>query len=164
MPTAIILTFFVANLLLLPLGWFAIKGARHVLSVPRAVIVPMILLCCFVGSYAVNNTLFDVWTMLVAGVVGYLLERNGFPIAPIILGLVLGPVLERNFIMSMQIARGDLLGFFERPVAGGLGIVVCTILVLAIHRAWTRRGQGPDASDPATVLPDVPNSTKGNLQ
>ncbi len=164
MPTAIILTFFVANLLLFPLGWLAIKGARHVLSVPRAVIVPMILLCCFVGSYAVNNTLFDVWTMLVAGVVGYLLERNGFPIAPIILGLVLGPVLERNFIMSMQIARGDLLGFFERPVAGGLGVLVCTILVLAVYRAWTRRSKGHDAGDPAKSPPIASNSTKGNSQ
>ena len=56
-----------ARWLLFPLGYVAIKAARHVLSVPRAVIVPMILVCCFIGSFAVNNTLFGVWTMLVAG-------------------------------------------------------------------------------------------------
>lgn len=142
MPTAIILCFFVANLLLFPLGFAAIKLARHVLSIPRSVIVPIILVCCFLGSYAVNNTLFGVWVMLIAGVVGYLMERNGFPIAPVILGLVLGPVLERNFIMSMQISGGDLLGFFERPIAAFLGVVVCLILVATAVRSilYFRRG------------------------
>ncbi|WP_116600151.1 tripartite tricarboxylate transporter permease [Primorskyibacter marinus] len=132
MPTAIILCFFVANLLLFPLGYLAIKGARLVLMVPRNVIVPMILVCCFLGSYAINNTLFGVGIMLVAGLVGYVMERNDFPIAPVILGLVLGPVLERNFIMSMQIARGDLLGFFDRPVSALLGAVVIAILLFTV--------------------------------
>ncbi|WP_373236439.1 tripartite tricarboxylate transporter permease [Cohaesibacter celericrescens] len=135
MPTAIILTFFVSNLLLFPLGYVAIKVARHVLSIPRSVIVPIILICCFLGSYAVNNTLFGVWIMLIAGIVGYLMERNGFPIAPVILGLVLGPVLERNFIMSMQIANGNLMGFFERPIACGFGIVVCGILLFVFTKS-----------------------------
>lgn len=137
-PTAIIMTFFLANLLLFPLGYFAIKSARHILSIPRAVIVPMILVCCILGSYAVNNTLFGVWIMLIAGLVGYLMERNNFPIAPVILGLVLGPVLERNFIMSMQISRGDLMGFFSRPISCGLGILVCAILTLTIFNAVRR--------------------------
>ncbi|MDT0683660.1 tripartite tricarboxylate transporter permease [Roseicyclus sp. F158] len=135
MPTSIILSFFVANLLLFPLGYVAIKAARMVLKVPRSVIVPMILLCCFLGSYAINNTLFGVGVMLVAGLVGYVMERNNFPIAPVILGLVLGPVLERNFIMSMQISRGNLMGFFERPVACGLGIFVLIVLGLTVWSA-----------------------------
>lgn len=164
MPTAIIMSFFVANLLLFPLGWIAIKAARHILSIPRAVIVPMILLCCFIGSYAVNNTLFDVWTMLIAGLVGYLMERNGFPIAPLILGLVLGPVLERNFIMSMQIARGDLLGFFERPVAAGLGTMVCIVLVITIYRAWARRGLVSSSAMAGDAAMDANQSVKGNSQ
>ncbi|WP_323766587.1 tripartite tricarboxylate transporter permease [Marinovum sp.] len=132
MPTAIILCFFLANLLLFPLGYIAIRGARLVLAVPRNVIVPMILVCCFLGSYAINNTLFGVGIMLVAGLVGYVMERNGYPIAPVILGLVLGPVLERNFIMSMQIARGDLAGFFDRPVAAGLGLIVIAVIALTL--------------------------------
>ncbi|SMC93342.1 tripartite tricarboxylate transporter permease [Rhizobium sp. RU36D] len=164
MPTAIIISFFVANLLLFPLGWIAIKAARHILSIPRAVIVPMILLCCFIGSYAVNNTLFDVWAMLIAGLVGYLMERNGFPIAPLILGLVLGPVLERNFIMSMQIARGDLLDFFDRPVAAGLGTMVCIVLVITIYRAWTRRGLVSSSAMAEDAAMDANQSLKGNSQ
>jgi TctA family transporter len=128
MLTAVILTFFIANLLLLPIGYFAVKGARYVLSIPRNVVTPVILVFCVVGSFAINNTMFDVAVMLVAGVVAYVLEANRFPIAPVILGLVLGPVLERNFIMSMQIADGNLLGFFERPIAAVLGILVCGLV------------------------------------
>lgn len=139
MPTAIILSFFVANLLLFPLGYLAIKGARFVLAVPKSVIVPMILISCFLGSFTINNTLFGVGIMLVAGLIGYVMERNAFPIAPVILGLVLGPVLERNFIMSMQIARGDLMGFFERPVACGLGIFVIAMLALTLWNSLRKR-------------------------
>lgn len=156
MPTSIILSFFVANLLLFPLGYFAIKASRLVLSVPRSVIVPMILVCCFVGSYAVNNSLFGVGTMIVAGLVGYVMERNQFPIAPVILGLVLGPVLERNFIMSMQISHGNLLGFFERPVSACLGVLVLGIVFLSTYRALRRKAPIPlpatEVPDPATAI------------
>lgn len=129
MLTAVIFTFFIANLLLLPIGYFAVKGARYVLSVPRSVIVPTILVFCVVGSFAINNTMFDVGVMLAAGLFAYLLEANRFPIAPVILGMVLGPVLERNFIMSMQIADGNLLGFFSRPLAAVLGVLVIVIVL-----------------------------------
>lgn len=134
MPTAVILSFFAANLLLIPIGWLAIKLARHVLAIPREIITPAILICCLLGAYSINNTLFGIWIMLGAGLLGYGMERNGFPIAPVILGLVLGPVVERNFIMSMQIAQGELLGFFARPVAAGLGLLVCLLLGTALLR------------------------------
>lgn len=143
MPTAIILTFFLANLLLFPIGYLAIRSARHILSVPRGIIVPVILICCILGSFAINNTMFGVGIMLIAGLIGYILEENGFPIAPIILGLVLGPVLERNFIMSMQIADGNLLGFFERPISAVLGTVVCVLLLTPLLRALLRRRLNP---------------------
>ena len=61
--------------------------------------------------------------MLAAGVVGYLLEENGFPVAPAILGVVLGGMLEENFISSMIKSDGDPLGFFSRPLAATLGML-----------------------------------------
>lgn len=138
MLTAVILTFGLANLLLIPIGFLAIKGARHVLSVPRGLIVPTILVFCVVGSFAINNTMFDVGVMLAAGLVAYLMESNRFPIAPVILGLVLGPILERNFIMSMQIADGNLLGFFGRPVSAVLGVIVCAVILIPLIRIALR--------------------------
>ncbi len=124
---AVFFTFFVANLFLLPLGWLAIKFYRRLLEVPRDLLMPFILLLCMVGAFAINNTVFGVGIMLVLGLLAFLMEESGFPIAPAILGIVLGPMIEQNFITSMIKADGDLLAFFERPIAAVLGVV--TILV-----------------------------------
>lgn len=120
---AVFIVFFLANLLLLPMGWAAIKLFRRILDVPREVLMPLILVFCVVGSFAINNSVFGIGIMLALGVVGYLMEENGFPIAPAILGLVLGEMVEANFMTSMIKADGSLLGFFERPVAATLGAI-----------------------------------------
>src|SRR3546814_4171560 len=73
------------------------------------------------------NTEFGVATMLVLGIIAYLMEENAFPVAPIILGMVLGPMLEENFINSMQKTGGDPIGFVRRPIAGILALL--TILI-----------------------------------
>src|SRR5207237_3324023 len=114
---AVFLVFILANLLMLPLGMAAIKAAKQMLRAPREVLLPVILLFCVVGSFAINNSLFGVVLMLAFGVAGYLLEENGFPIAPAILGMVLGAMLEENFISSMIKADGRVAAVFERPIA-----------------------------------------------
>ena len=118
---AVYLLFIVANLIMIPLGFLCIKVAKRILQVPREILMPVILLFCVVGTFAINNTPFDVGVMLAAGLVAYVLEQNGFPIAPAILGVVLGGMLEENFITSMIKADGQLAGFFARPVAATLG-------------------------------------------
>ena len=110
---AIFMVFILANLLMLPLGIAAIKGAKQMLRAPREVLMPVILLFCVVGSFAINNSIFGVVLMLAFGVVAYLMEENGFPVAPAILGMVLGAMLEENFISSMIKADGDFTRFFR---------------------------------------------------
>jgi TctA family transporter len=118
---AVYLLFIVANLLMVPLGWMCIKAAKQILRVPRNVLMPVILLFCIVGTFAINNTAFDVGVMLVAGLAAYVLEENGFPSAPAILGVVLGGMLEENFVTSMIKSEGSLTAFFGRPIAASLG-------------------------------------------
>jgi len=118
---AVYLLFIVANLIMVPLGWACIKVSKRILQVPRNILMPVILLFCIVGSFAINNTPFDIGVMLVAGIAGYVLEENGFPVAPAILGVVLGGMLEENFITSMIKSDGNLMGFFARPLAASLG-------------------------------------------
>jgi len=120
---AVFLLFILANLILIPLGYLCIKVAKRILKVPREILMPVILLFCMVGTFAINNTVFDVGVMLVAGVVAWILEENGYPVAPAILGVVLGGMLEENFITSMIKADGNLLAFFSRPVAATLGVL-----------------------------------------
>ena len=120
---AVYLLFILANLIMIPLGWLCIKASKRILQVPRNVLMPVILLFCIVGAFAINNTPFDIGVMLVAGVVAYILEENGFPVAPAILGVVLGGMLEENFVTSMIKSDGRLFAFFERPIAAVLGVL-----------------------------------------
>lgn len=124
---AVFLLFIVANIIMIPLGILCIKASKRILRVPRNVLMPLILLFCIVGTFAINNSMFEVGVILVAGVIAYLLEANKFPIAPAILGVVLGGMLEENFITSMIKSDGALTSFFARPIAAGLAAV--TILV-----------------------------------
>jgi TctA family transporter len=123
---------------MLPLGWAAIKAAKQLLRAPRDVLMPVILLFCVVGAFAINNSLFGVVLMLAFGVVGYVMEENGFPVAPAILGMVLGAMLEENFISSMIKSDGRLAAFFERPIAGGLGILTIAVLAVPLIRGVFR--------------------------
>jgi putative tricarboxylic transport membrane protein len=139
---AVFIVFFLANLLLLPLGWLAIKSARHVLKVPRSVLMPVILLFCVVGSFAINNSVFDVGVMLVFGLLAYAMEANRFPIAPTILGLVLGGMLEQNFVTSLIKADGNVGAFFARPIAGALGVATLLVWASPVVIRWLRRRRG----------------------
>src|SRR5258705_6687280 len=131
---AIFIVFVLANLLMLPLGVAAIRASKQMLRAPREVLLPVILLFCIVGSFAINNSIFGVVLMLAFGVVGYVMEENGFPIAPAILGMVLGAMLEENFISSMIKADGRLFAFFERPIAGALGVLTIAVFAVPLVR------------------------------
>ena len=124
---AVFLLFILANIIMVPLGLLCIKAARHVLRVPRNILMPVIVLFCIVGTFGINNSVFDVGVMLVAGVIAYLLEANRFPIAPAILGVVLGGMLEENFITSMIKSDGNLGAFFSRPLAAALAVVTIVL-------------------------------------
>jgi putative tricarboxylic transport membrane protein len=137
---AIFMVFILANLLMLPLGIAAIKSAKQLLRAPREALLPVILLFCIVGSFAINNSVFGVVLMLVFGVIAYLMEENGFPVAPAILGMVLGAMLEEHFIRAMIRADGSFLAFFERPIAGSLGVAVLVVVCFPLLRRFFRAG------------------------
>jgi putative tricarboxylic transport membrane protein len=150
---AVFITFFVANILMIPLGYGAIRLSRQILRVRRAVLMPIILIFCIVGAFAINNTVFGVGIILVLGVLAFFMEENGIPIAPAILGIVLGPLLERSFMTSMIKGGGDLSHFFSRPIAAVLGVITLAIwgwvLVGWILRAVRSRRAplGPEPAD-----------------
>lgn len=131
---AVFMIFILANLLMLPLGWAIIKSAKQVLRVPKNILLPMILIFCVVGSYAMTNSIYGIIIMLVMGVFAFMLEENDFPVAPIILGLVLGEMFEQNFITSMIKSDGSFLAFFARPIAAILGIATIGIWLIMLWR------------------------------
>lgn len=140
---AVFIAFFIANLALLPLGFGAIKLSRQILRIPRRVLMPVILVFCMVGAFAINNTVFGITVMLALGVIAYLMEENGFPVAPAILGIVLGNMIEDNFMASMIKADGDPLGFFSRPIAATLGAITIALWLMPLLVMAFRRARSP---------------------
>ena len=147
---AVYLSFIIANVLMVPFGYLAIKASGTMLKVPRNILMPAILMFCIVGSFAINNSLFDVGLMLAMGILGYFFEANGIPVAPIVLGMVLGPIVEQNFMVSMIKTDWDLFPFFTRPasaILGGLTILTWALpLVPVAARRW--RGVGARGTAP----------------
>ena len=127
---AVYLTFLAANILLLPLAYIAIRSSGMLLRIPRNVLMSIILIFCIVGAYSINNNTFDIWVMLAMGLLGFAMERNGFPVAPVVLGIVLGPIVERSFMQSVIGTQWDLLQFFTRPISAIL--LVMTLLIWAL--------------------------------
>ncbi|MFB7146011.1 tripartite tricarboxylate transporter permease [Agrobacterium deltaense] len=135
----IFMAFILANLLMIPLGWAAIRCGRMILRVKLPILMPIILVFCMVGSFAVENTITAVGVALAFGVVGYFMEENGIPIAPFVLGIVLGPLVEQNFLTSMMKSGGSLLAFFDRPIAASLGAITLLIWMSPLISMLRRR-------------------------
>ncbi|WP_341644544.1 tripartite tricarboxylate transporter permease [Thauera sp. SDU_THAU2] len=134
---ALFTVFIVANLIMLPVGYLAIRAGKGFVATPARIVMPVVLAFCVVGAYSINNSSVDIVLMLIAGVCAYGLGRAGFPIAPIILGLVLGGLLEKSFMTSMMRSDGNLLEFFSRPISAGLGILVLLVWLLPVLlKSW----------------------------
>jgi putative tricarboxylic transport membrane protein len=136
---AIFLVFILANIIMVPLGWLTIKLATRILKVARNILMPTILVFCIVGSFAINNSVWGVALILIFGLFAFLIEENGFPVAPAILGVVLGTMMEENFVTSMIKSDGNLGVFFTRPIAMWLAAATFVILLWPVAAwAWRR--------------------------
>ncbi len=135
---SIYVIFIVANLVLLPVGLLAIKAGSRVVRVPQRILMPIILLLCIVGAYAINGSNFDVAVMLGMGLLGFALERYDVPLGPVVLGIILGGPLEERFIQILTAAGGDPLAFFARPVAAALGVLCIALWAWAVYSARTK--------------------------
>jgi len=120
--------FIIANLLLLPLGFLLIRASGMVLRIPRSILMGLIVAISICGAFAINNGYLEVGLMVLFGVMGYLFEKGGIPLAPVVLGIVLGPIVERNFMQSVIKTNWDLTQFFTRPISA----VLIVLVVLAI--------------------------------
>ena len=143
---AVYISFIIANILMVPFGYLAIKVSGKLLKVPRNILMPAILMFCIVGSFAINNSFFDVGLMLAMGILGYFFENNGIPVAPIVLGMVLGPIIEQNFMVSMIKSEWDLTQFFTRPTAAILGVMTILTWVAPFAPAILRRFRSAPAA------------------
>jgi putative tricarboxylic transport membrane protein len=119
-------------------GLVLTKLLVQVLKVPTTIIVPLIFVLCVVGTYALAQRMFDVWTMLGFGVLGFLLRQYKFPVAPLVLGIVLGDLMEKNLRRGLVLSDGDLTPFFTRPISAVLAALIIGIVLLRIPAVQRR--------------------------
>ena len=128
-----------ANVMTLVVALLSVRWIVQVLRVPSAVLIPAIAVLCVLGAYGIRNTFLDSATMLLFGVVGYLLNRYDFPVVPMIIGLVLGGELEEQLRLSLTLSGGDPTVFLRQPIAAGLLLLTVAVLVAPAVRL-ARRG------------------------
>ena len=121
-----------------------------ILRIPFSVIAPVIIVICAIGAYTVHNAMFDVWLMLVFGVIGYLFKKLEYPLAPLVLALVLGDMAEAIFRQAMLLSQGSLAIFWSNPLVGGIAGLAVVLLLWPLVGVARRR---------ARALPPAPEAT-----
>jgi putative tricarboxylic transport membrane protein len=132
----VIASLYVGNVILLILNLPLIGLWVRITRIPYGILGPLILILCFLGTYSVRNSMFDVGVSLALGVVGYVLRKYHWPLAPLILSFILGPLLEKNLIQALSMSGGSLLIFVQRGLTLALLVAAVALLILSL---WLMR-------------------------
>jgi putative tricarboxylic transport membrane protein len=120
---------FIGNLVLIVLNLPLVRLLAKILQVPKWILMPLIAILSIVGVYVINGSEFDLLLMLIFGVVGFVMRKTGFPIAPLVLGLVLGGLIEVNFRRALTYSYGDFSTFYESPISITLWLITFSSLL-----------------------------------
>jgi len=129
--------FLMASVAMLVLGLSMVRLVVKILKVPTAVLMPIILVLCAVGSFAINGRVFDILVMLLFGLIGYPLRKMKYPDAPLILGLILGPMLDENLRRGLLLNHGDITPFFTRPIS--IILIIFILITLFGRNPYVKR-------------------------
>lgn len=134
----VIVSMYVGNAMLLVLNLPLIGIWVKILKIPYKILFPLILMFCLIGVYSVSNSVFDIYIMLIFGIVGYLMKKFEYEGAPLVLAFVLGPMMENNLRKSLIMSQGDFSIFFTRPLAA-ISLIISIVLLLFPLIPWLRR-------------------------
>jgi len=135
----LVASMYLGNILLLIINLPLIGLWVKVLKIPQWLLLPLILLFCIIGAYAINNSLFDVGVMMLFGIIGYLMNKFGYEAAPLALAFVLGPIFEKSMRQSLRLSGGDFSIFITRPLSAVL-LVMAGLVLLSYFFFKKQRG------------------------
>jgi len=141
MTYAFILSLFVANVIFLILGLFMAPYFARISLTPTALLIPVVCLFSVLGSYAMNNSILDVFIALLCGLAAIILQKTGFSLGALILGLILGPIAETGFAQALIMGHGSYAIFFNRPQAIALWGIILLLLVPPIYQIYKHHHQ-----------------------
>jgi putative tricarboxylic transport membrane protein len=126
-----------ANVLILLLGILSAGLFPQVLKIPKSILFPVIFTLCFLGAFSLNNSVYDIFIALIFGIIGYIVRKNGFPLAPIVLGVILGPIAEDEFSRALIISHGDWTVLFQSPIAIFFYVISIFSLLSSLKRHFS---------------------------
>lgn len=138
----IIVGLFLANIFMGLLGFAGIRLFSKIVAIPDVILTPMIFIFCFVGTFAMNHNISDIFLMIIAGILGYFMLKMDFCVPPLILGLILGRTLESNLRRSLVLSDGSPIIFLQRPIALVLLIAAFVSLIYPIVLPYIRKRGG----------------------
>jgi len=135
----VFIAFILSTIAMLLIELLGIRGFVKILEVPKRILLPAIFVLCVVGTYGANHQMFDVWTALAFGVVGFFMKRWSFPFPPLILGLVLGGIIEENLLRGLMYANGNFLMFFSSPIAAVFMLIAAAALAWSLIKRFREK-------------------------
>jgi len=145
----LIASLYIANIFAMLINMAFIPAFVGVLKTPFTILAPIIFVLCLVGGFAPTQSLHDVWLMLIFGVMGYLMRKLDYPLAPAVLAIVLGPIAETSMRQSLLISDGEFsifFGFSERPIASAITWVAVFLIVLPLIQLINRKRKASKAT------------------
>lgn len=133
--------YFTANVMMFLVMLLSYRHIARVILIPKHFLVPVVLMFCVIGSYAVGGRMFDVWVMLGFGVLGYFMEKLKVPLGPFVIGFVLAPMLESKLRTALQLSGNSFAPLLDRPIALGFCAVAVVMVVLPFVRRMPRAEQ-----------------------
>lgn len=130
---AILAAFVLANVLFFLMEYFGLPIFTKMLSIPSMLLLPIVIVCCFLGSYCANNNILDILIMVLFGVLGYVLKKFKYPLAPMVVGFILSPMLELYLRRSLMKTQGAWLPILSSPVAGVCCVMTVVTILLTIR-------------------------------
>ena len=131
-------SFYLGNMMLLILNLPLVGFFAKIVRIAPRYLMPVVLVLCVIGAYGDNGNLFDVWVMLGAGIVGYIIRKYNYEPAPLIVGLVLGPVMERSLRQTLIISRGNMSGLLDSPICLALWLIILLTAILPFMIRYLR--------------------------
>lgn len=130
----LIASMYIGNVLLLIINLPLVGMFAYILKTPINILMPIVLLVTMTGAYSLNNSIFDLWLLVIFGLLGFFMKRTGYEPAPLAIGLILGPTLERGLTQGLIIGDGNVWSLFTRPISGKILAVAIILIVFNIVR------------------------------
>lgn len=141
----ILASMLIGNIIMLGVGYVLIKPFSRIVMIPRKYLMPILIVLCFIGTYAIKNSMFDVGTGLVLGIVGFFLKRYNYSIGTVAIAFLLGGVMEKYMVQALAISQGDWSTFVQRPISAVFLVIAFVTLFFAFYNYRKKAQQAETA-------------------